>query len=85
MRVLTLTLIFLILLIPDVLFIAYYLVAPVLVVSSLHSYMSVWLPNYAASNLVAIFFLASFVYVVILASALFYIIASPVVRRVMLG
>ncbi|MBI2936879.1 MAG: hypothetical protein HYY22_01600 [Thaumarchaeota archaeon] len=82
MRASTLTLIFFLLLIPDILFVLYFAAAPAATAAFLRTSASGLLPSYLASNLVAIIVLTAFLYAAIVASALFYFVASPVIRRI---
>lgn len=82
MRASTLTLIFLLLLIPDILFVLYFAATPTVTAAFLRTSASGLLPSYLASSLLAILVLTAFLYAAIVASALFYFVASPVIRRI---
>jgi hypothetical protein len=82
MRVTTLIIIFLLLLIPDIIFVIYLAVNPVFTTEFLHAAASSLLPAYSTSNLLPVVVLIAFLYGTIVASALFYVAVSPIIRRI---
>lgn len=81
MRVKTLALLFFILLIPDVLFIAYFAFEPTTVELFVESYIPQSILGGLADNPVAVIVFFAFLYAIVLGSAFLYVLASNIFKR----